>query len=91
MIYPYSARKHCDSATVEHLNEVGPFYWDEGLRKEDLVMCCGSCNSSRGKKSLLDWFETQYCVARGIGVRTVAREVKDYIFRTFANRQQLNP
>jgi hypothetical protein len=56
-----------DKATIEHLNRKGPFYWDDGLKVEDLVICCGSRNSSRGTKKLSDWFNSKYCVERGIG------------------------
>lgn len=68
-----------DKATIEHLNRNGPFYWLEGLREDELVICCGSCNSSRGRKLLLDWFQSSYCRAEGIGVGTVAPEVRRYL------------
>lgn len=35
----------------------------DGLREEGLAICCGSCNSSRGRKTLLKWFQTGYCLA----------------------------
>ena len=70
-----------DKATIEHLNWEGPFYWSDGLKEEDLVICCGSCNSSRGKKTLRVWFASTYCVQRGISASTVADEVKRYLER----------
>ena len=71
-----------DKATIEHLNFDGPFYWDEGLHAEDVVICCQSCNASRGDKPLHTWFESAYCLARGINARTVASPVKEYLERS---------
>ena len=68
-----------DKATIEHLNCNPPFYWKEGLKKSGIVICCGSCNSSRGKKTLLDWFKTSYCLDRNINKDTVAEPVKKYL------------
>jgi 5-methylcytosine-specific restriction endonuclease McrA len=79
MIYPYDSDKRRDSATIEHLNERPPFYWNDGLKEEGLVICCGGCNSSRGKKTLADWFKSLYCVERNINEGTVAKPVKEYL------------
>lgn len=76
MIYPYVRKKQRDCATIEHLNHLPP--WDNPVT---VVICCGSCNSSRGKKLLLNWFLTPYCIERkrGINEQTVAKPVKEYI------------
>jgi len=68
-----------DKATVEHLNRNGPFYWSRGLQEKELVICCGGCNSSRGKKRLADWFLSSYCLHNGISATTVADEVRQYL------------
>ncbi len=68
-----------DKVTIEHLNRSGPFYWSQGLREEDLVLCCGACNSSRGASLLADWLESSYCRERGISAATVAEEVRRYL------------
>src|SRR5262249_28272666 len=68
-----------DKATIEHLNRKGPFYWCDGLLEEDLVLSCGSCNSSRGTKRLAEWFESPYCVDNGITASTVADAVQQYL------------
>lgn len=81
MIFPYDINNRKDSATIEHLNFDGPFYWDTGLEAKDIVICCGSCNSSRGNKKLKDWFKTQYCIHRKINEDTVAEPVRDYLKR----------
>jgi hypothetical protein len=68
-------------ATIEHLNEKPPFYWQEGLREDGLAICCGSCNSSRGNKRLRDWFRSPYCMDRPkpIDGSTVAEAVRKYL------------
>lgn len=75
-----------DKATIEHLNRQGPFYWSEGLREEHLVIACGQCNASRGIKRLKDWFQSDYCLSRGIGPSTVAPRVRDYLRAAVARR-----
>jgi len=62
-----------DKATFEHLT-------NENLPLEDnIVMCCGSCNSSRGAKELLDWFNSDYCKKKNINKETVAEIIKKYM------------
>jgi len=72
-----------DYPTFEHFNmNVGaPNYWDEGLRIEDIAICCNQCNASRGSKKLPDWFRTKYCTSRNINGNTVADIVKKYLRR----------
>ena len=79
MIYPYIHKNHNDSATIEHLNDEEPFYWKEGLQISDITICCGECNSSRNDKTLLDWFNTKYCIDKNINENTVAEPVKKYL------------
>lgn len=81
MIYPYSVNDRKNSATIEHLNFEAPFHLSDGLKMEDIVMCCGSCNSSRGAKPLPEWFESRYCMERTISEDTVAEPVKNYLDR----------
>lgn len=68
-----------DKVTIEHLNRNGPFRWSKGVREVELVLCCGACNSSRGTKILSDWFNSNYCRRIGIGVTSVAEEVRRYL------------
>jgi hypothetical protein len=79
MIYPYIAQNCADCATIEHLNFDGPFHWSDGLQAHDIVICCGSCNSSRGAKQLSDWFKMQYCIDRNIDANSVATPVRSYL------------
>lgn len=67
----------------------GPFYWKNGLQIEDIVICWGSCNSSRGVKKLSDWFRTKYCITNNINENTVADPVKKYLNRKKKKRKIL--
>jgi len=68
-----------DLASIEHLNFDGPFYIKDGLRIEDIVICCIGCNSSRGVRRHLDWFKSAYCAQRNINPDTVAVPVQNYL------------
>ena len=75
------AGNHADYGTIEHLNFDGPFVWEDGLQAQDIVICCGRCNSSRGAKKLSHWFSSPYCTERNINAETVADPVKEYLRR----------
>jgi hypothetical protein len=84
MVFPFERGKYWESATIEHLNREVPFYWKEnenGLHEEDIVICCGACNSSRGQKLLEDWFGSKYCIVRKITPETVSPAFSDYLER----------
>ena len=74
MIDPSNGNRRRDWATIEHLNHLPP--WNNPLT---VAICCGSCNSSRGNKKLLDWFKILYCTEKNISFNTVADPVRDYI------------
>lgn len=83
MIKPKIGHRRKDWATIEHFREEGPFYWSEGLKEEDIAICCSQCNSSRGVKNLLDWFKTPYCKERNINLQTVSEPVKLFIKKNY--------
>ena len=47
------------------------------ITRENIALCCRSCNSSKGVKTLSVWLESPYCRTRGINKETVAAVVKD--------------
>jgi 5-methylcytosine-specific restriction endonuclease McrA len=49
---------------------------------ENIALCCGSCNASKGTKLLSDWFNGKYCMAKEITKDNVATVVKEYLNRT---------
>jgi hypothetical protein len=46
------------------------------ITRENISLCCRSCNSSKGVKRLEAWLESGYCRTRGISRETVAEVVK---------------
>ncbi|PYU14506.1 MAG: HNH endonuclease [Acidobacteria bacterium] len=63
-------------ATWEHL--------DNNVRhrtETNIVRCCGACNSSKGAKKLVTWFQSDYCKEKNINARTVSPIVKSWLRR----------
>lgn len=48
---------------------------------ENIELCCGSCNASKGQKLLIEWLNGKYCVTKNITKYNVAKVVKDYLNR----------
>jgi hypothetical protein len=46
------------------------------ITRENIALCCASCNSSKGTKELSVWLDSSYCKRRGISRDTVADVVK---------------
>lgn len=64
----------CDMASWEHINNKG-----KDVEKWNIVLCCRSCNSSKGVKNLIDWLNSPYCLNKNINTKTVANIIKKYI------------
>lgn len=64
-----------NKATWEHINnnDVNPKHLI------NIVICCGACNSSKGAKKLLAWFESDYCKANDINKKTVSAVVRNWL------------
>jgi 5-methylcytosine-specific restriction endonuclease McrA len=52
---------HKDRVTWEHIDNN-----EKNISEENIVLCCGSCNSSKGTKSLKEWLDSDYCKKLGI-------------------------
>lgn len=48
---------------------------------ENIALCCGSCNASKGSKLLNDWLNGKYCNTKGITKDNVAEVVKKNLNR----------
>jgi len=46
------------------------------VNRENIAICCISCNASKGAKELSVWLSSKYCVQRGINRETVAEVIK---------------
>jgi len=44
---------------------------------DNIAICCGSCNASKGTKQLDGWLNSKYCTDRGITIDNVAAVVKN--------------
>lgn len=71
--HQYTIGTHKDKATLEHIDNYGP------NSESNVVMCCSSCNSSKGTKKLIDWLKSSYCKRNGINEKTIAKVVKSHI------------
>lgn len=49
--------------------------------KENIALCCISCNASKGAKPIDDWLESEYCKRKGISLHTLAKVVKKAIVK----------
>jgi hypothetical protein len=46
---------------------------------ENIALCCGSCNASKGAKPLKEWLNCNYCTNKGITMTSVALVVKAHL------------
>ena len=46
---------------------------------DNVGLCCGSCNASKGQKKLEDWLNSKYCINKGITKDKVSQTVKKYL------------
>jgi 5-methylcytosine-specific restriction endonuclease McrA len=46
------------------------------ITRENIALCCRSCNSSKGVKLLAIWLDAPYCKNRDITKETVATVIK---------------
>lgn len=71
-----SAPTHKTRPTWEHIiNDIrinGP---------DNIALCCGSCNASKGTKLLKDWLNSKYCMTNNITGDNVAIVVKEHLKR----------
>ncbi len=74
--FTISAPTHKTRPTWEHIiNDIrinGP---------DNIALCCGSCNASKGTKFLSDWLNGKYCTTKEITKNNVAAVVKQHLSR----------
>lgn len=47
------------------------------INRKNIALCCRSCNSSKGVKTLSDWLKSAYCKNHGITKNTIADIARD--------------
>ncbi len=70
----FDANSRKTKATWEHIiNDIrinGP---------DNIALCCGSCNASKGNKLLNECLNSKYCESKGLTAENVALVVKNYL------------
>lgn len=46
---------------------------------DNIALCCGSCNASKGSKELQVWLNSKYCVQKGINKNRVSEVVRKHL------------
>ncbi|MGB5918681.1 HNH endonuclease [Arcobacter sp.] len=46
------------------------------ITRENIALCCCSCNASKGQKELSIWLESKYCQEKNINKDTVSLIIK---------------
>lgn len=74
--YPHRRGVPKNKATWEHID-------NDDLRSvaTNIVRCCGACNTSKGTKTLVEWFRSEYCKKKNIKHGTVSAVVRDWLKR----------
>lgn len=49
---------------------------------ENIALCCGSCNASKGNKKLVEWLGSKYCETENINKNSVDLVVKKHLEKT---------
>jgi len=71
--YPHANGVPRNKGTWEHINN------NDLVSVDNIVRCCGACNTSKGAKRLLNWFESEYCKKKNINEKTVLAVVKIWL------------
>jgi len=56
--------------------------------QENIALCCGFCNASKGAKKLLEWLESPHCKEKKITKDTVAPIVQRFIRKVAAKKRK---
>jgi hypothetical protein len=67
---------HANRASWEHIINDAKI-----VTRENIVLCCRGCNSSKGVHDLALWLKSPYCKRRGITAQTVADVIKAALLR----------
>lgn len=73
--------------SINHLSRKTKPTWEHIVNdirittKENIALCCTSCNASKGVKILENWLKSDYCKAKGISKDTLAPVVKNALIK----------
>lgn len=60
------------------------------VTRENIALCCFSCNSSKGTKKLSAWLKSNYCKKKNINFETVADVVKNALMKELDKEKDPN-
>ncbi len=52
------------------------------VTRENIALCCVSCNASKGAKDLALWLRSTYCTTHGITETSIAPVAREVLFRS---------
>jgi len=74
---PFEDRSATAGASWEHIiNDI------RLVTRENIVLCCRSCNASKGQKALGEWLKSPYCQKRGITKDTLSPIARQALIRS---------
>ena len=58
------------------------------VTRENIALCCASCNSSKGTKMLSDWMRSDYCKRNSISKHTVAPVIRRALYAVLPDNRR---
>jgi hypothetical protein len=55
------------------------------VTRENIALCCRSCNASKGQKTLSAWLTTAYCAGKGITPTSIAEVARKILAKENSN------
>ena len=68
--YPRTKGTPGDKATWEHIDND-----EKNISESNIVLCCGSCNSSKSAKELCVWLKSYYCKRKNITQKAIMNKI----------------
>lgn len=72
-----------NSATWEHIVNDAKI-----INRENIALCCCSCNASKGAKDLSIWLNSNYCKEKNINIESVADIIRKAINNPPTRKEQ---
>lgn len=72
VVFSSSPVAHGNRASWEHIVNDATI-----ITRENIALCCCSCNASKGQKVLGDWLGGNYCQSRGITRESISQVAKN--------------
>src|SRR3989344_2023138 len=70
----FNRESYTQKATLEHIDNNA-----KNISETNIVLCCASCNASKGTKRLSEWLNSPYCQKKKINKETIANIVQEFL------------